>query len=556
VTIAGAPVMPIKLSERAHEAYRYPLLVRHLLHAPLATSAGEEIVYRDQLRCTYADFRQRLGRLAGVLASHGVEAGTTVAVMDWDSHRYLECFFAIPMMGAILQTVNVRLTPDQIAYTLRHAGAEVILVHRDFVPMLREMRGHLPAVRAVLLIGDGLPDPDIPEWALGEYENLLRESSAGYDFADFDENAVATTFYTTGTTGDPKGVCFTHRQLVLHTLAVMAACGSPAHGQAFRRGDVYMPLTPMFHVHAWGNPFVATALGVKQVYPGRYVPEEILALRRREGVTYSHCVPTILRMLLAAADAGDTDLRGWKMCIGGSALPAGLAREALAHGIDIYAGYGMSETGPVMTVTRLDAPPGTQTEARDIERRCRTGVPVPLVELKIVDTEGRSLPHDDCATGEIVVRAPWLTQCYVGNPTATEELWRGGYLHTQDVARIDAHGYVQITDRIKDVIKTGGEWLSSLEIEDLVSRHPDVAEVAVIAVRDDRWGERPHVIVVARPGCGGALMPQSIRDWIANAVQAGSLPRYAVPERVTITDALPRTSVGKLNKRALRDLYY
>jgi fatty-acyl-CoA synthase len=261
-------------------------------------------------------------------------------------------------------------------------------------------------------------------------------------------------------------------------------------------------------------------------------------------------------MLLATAESNGADLSGWKMCIGGSALPAGLAREALSRGIDIYAGYGMSETGPVMTVTRLDSPPSALSEAQEIERRCRTGVPVPLVDLRIVDADGQPLAHDDCATGELVVRAPWLTQCYVGNPTASEELWRGGYLHTQDVARIDAHGYVQITDRIKDVIKTGGEWLSSLELEDLVSRHPDVAEVAVIAVRDEKWGERPHVIVVARPGREGCLSPEGIKNWIAAAVEDGALPRYAVPERVTFTDALPRTSVGKLNKRVLRELHY
>jgi fatty-acyl-CoA synthase len=549
--------MPIKLSARASEAYRYPLLIRHLLHTPLATSASQEIVYRDRFRCTYVEFRRRLGRLATGLASHGVEAGTTVAVMDWDSHRYLECFFAIPMMGAVLQTVNVRLTAEQIAYTINHAGAEIVLAHRDFLPGLEEIRDRLPAVRKVILIDDGAStSTGAPSWVEDEYEALLDRSIADFDFVDFDENAVATTFYTTGTTGEPKAVCFTHRQLVLHTLAVLAACGSAANGQSFRRGDVYMPLTPMFHVHAWGNPFVATLLGVKQVYPGRYVPEEILALREGEGVTYSHCVPTILRMLLSAADAGGTDLAGWKMCIGGSALPAGLAREALARGIDIYAGYGMSETGPVMTITRLDKPPGSSPEADEIDRRCRTGAPIPLVDLRIVDVDNQPLPHDDRATGEIVVRAPWLTQCYVGNERASEELWFGGYLHTQDVARIDSNGYVQITDRIKDVIKTGGEWLSSIEIEDVVSRHPDVAEVAVIAVRDEKWGERPHVIVVARAGRGESLSAAVVRDWIATAARAGTLPKYAIPERVTLVDALPKTSVGKLNKRVLREQLY
>jgi fatty-acyl-CoA synthase len=549
--------MPIKLSARASEAYRYPLLIRHLLHTPLVTSAAQQIIYRDHFRCTYVEFRNRLGRLAAGLASHGVEAGTTVAVMDWDSHRYLECFFAIPMMGAVLQTVNVRLTAEQIAYTINHAGAEIVLSHRDFLPVLEEIRDRLPVVRKVILIDDGETiSSGARSWAEDEYEALLDRSSADFDFVDFDENAVATTFYTTGTTGEPKAVCFTHRQLVLHTLAVLAACGSAANGQSFRRGDVYMPLTPMFHVHAWGNPYVATLLGVKQVYPGRYVPEEILALRHREGVTYSHCVPTILRMLLSAADARGIDLGGWKICIGGSALSAGLAREALARGIDIYAGYGMSETGPVMTITRLDEPPGTSPEADEIDRRCRTGAPIPLVDLRVVDVDNHPLPHDDRSTGEVVVRAPWLTQCYVGNERASEELWSGGYLHTQDVARIDSNGYLQITDRIKDVIKTGGEWLSSIEIEDVMSQHPDVAEVAVIAVRDEKWGERPHVIVVARAGRAESLTAAAVRDWIAKAARAGTLPRYAIPERVTLVDALPKTSVGKLNKRVLREQFY
>lgn len=544
--------MPLKFAKAAAGAYAYPLLIRHLLHAPLAAAAQQEIVYRDQYRGTYAGLRDRIGRLASGLSGLGVEAGTTVAVMDWDSHRYLECFFAIPMMGAVLQTVNVRLSPDQVAYTLCHAGAEVVLVHHDFLPLLAEIRDRVPSLRRVVVIADGSTPVSMPAWIETEYERLVADGDAEHEFIDFDENAIATTFYTTGTTGDPKGVCFSHRQLVLHTLALMAACGSAPHGQSFRSGDVYMPLTPMFHVHAWGNPFVATLLGVKQVYPGRYVPEEILALRTREGVTYSHCVPTILRMLLSAADAGRIDLRGWKMCIGGSALPAGLAGEALARGIDIYAGYGMSETGPVLTITRLDTAPGSEPVERELEQRCRTGRPIPLVDLRIVDAAGEALPRDDRATGEIVVRAPWLTQCYVGNPAASEELWSGGYLHTQDVARISPDGRVQITDRIKDVIKTGGEWLSSLELEDVISRHPQVAEAAVIAVPDAKWGERPLALVVARDPVFAATGAEVIRTWVGDAVRSGLLPRYAVPEQVVFVESLARTSVGKIDKKALR----
>lgn len=546
--------MPIRLAAPAGNAYRYPLLIKHLLHTPRATAAEQEIIYRDRSRYTYRDLDERISKLASALASLGVEAGQTVAVMDWDSHRYLECFFAIPMMGAVLQTVNIRLSPEQVCYTLRHAGAGVVLVHRDFVPLLEALRRQLPAVRKIILIDDGVGG-DLPEWADIEYEALLKDARCDFPFEDFDENAIASTFYTSGTTGDPKGVCFSHRQLVLHTLAVLANGGSARYGQGMRQGDVYMPMTPMFHVHAWGNPYVATLLGLKQVYPGRYVPQELLALRQREGVTYSHCVPTILRMLLNAAAETQADMRGWKMCIGGSALPAGLAAEALARGIDVYAGYGMSETGPVLSITRLSAAPGTRPLEEEIEQRCYAGIPIPLVEIKLVDADGTTVPADGTSVGEIVVRTPWLTPCYVGNPQASEELWRGGYLHTQDVAQMSPSGYLQITDRTKDVIKTGGEWLSSLQLEDLISKHPAVAEVAVIAVRDARWGERPHALIVARTEHKATLTGEEIRAHVAAAAEAGFVPKYAVPERVTLVDALERTSVGKINKRLLRERY-
>lgn len=547
--------MPIRLVEPAAEAYRYPLLLKQLLHTARATAADREIVYRDKVRYRYRDLDGRLARLANGLTCLGVEAGTTVAVLDWDSHRYLECFFAIPMLGAVLQTVNIRLSPAQVAYTMQHAAAEVALVHRDFLPLLDGIRDQLPRLRAVVLIDDFAGDPSRPDWAPVEYEELLAASVPTREFADFDENAIATTFYTTGTTGDPKAVCFSHRQLVLHTLALLGASASPAHGQSFRHGDVYMPMTPMFHVHAWGNPFVATLLGVKQVYPGRYVPAELLALRAREGVTFSHCVPTILQMLLAAAEQSGADLSGWKMCIGGAALSAGLARQALARGIDVYAGYGMSETGPVMTITRLQAPPGSLDEAEELAIRCRTGLPIPLMDLRVVDPSMHELPRDGASAGELVARAPWLTPCYLGNPTASDALWAGGYLHTQDVAWIDPAGHVQITDRVKDVIKTGGEWLSSLQLENLISLVPGVAEVAVIGVPDERWGERPCALIVPQRGADRSALPKAVRSRLAEAAWAGTVPRYAVPERIELVEALDKTSVGKVNKRALRERY-
>ena len=326
--------MPLRFAQPADEAYRYPLTIGHLLDNAVATSAGREIVYRDQVRYDYRKFRERVGRLASLLTSVGAAEGMTVAVMDWDSHRYLEAYFAVPMMGAVLFTVNVRLAPAQIAYTLAHAKAEILLVHRDFFGLVQALLPQLPNIRAVVAIADGI-EIDTPEFAVGEYESLSAAADPRFEFRDFDENALATTFYTTGTTGNPKGVCFSHRQIVLHTLAAKAPFGATRHG-GLGHGDVYMPLTPMFHVHAWGIPYIATLLGLKQVYPGRYDPTSFWISNNASAVTFSHCVPTILRMVLDAASLRHADLSGWTLKIGGSPLTSDLCRESheQRHAID------------------------------------------------------------------------------------------------------------------------------------------------------------------------------------------------------------------------------
>ncbi len=530
----------------APSAYAYPLLLKQLLHTPLATAADQEIVYRDRCRYTYRDFRQRLGRLASALAARGVVPGQTVAVMDWDSHRYLEAFFAVPMMGAVLQTVNVRLAPEQILYTLNHARADLLLVNGEFLPLLAAIRDQLETVRGFILIAD---DPAaLPAGFAGEYEALLAAARDDYDFPDFDENTRATTFYTTGTTGLPKGVYFSHRQLVLHTLATAAALGTAPDSGRLDRGDVYMPITPMFHVHAWGIPYVATLLGIKQVYPGRYEPDTLLRLIAAEQVSFSHCVPTILQMLLTSPAGQSADLAGWKVVIGGAALPKGLAAAALERGIDVFAGYGMSETCPILTLARAGS---AGDAAAQVEARVKTGQPIPLVELRTVDEDLRDLPRDGRTAGEVLVRAPWLTQGYLDNPEAGAALWAGGYLHTGDIGSLDAGGTLQITDRLKDVIKTGGEWISSLELESLISQHPAVAEVAVIGLRDAKWGERPLALVVLKSGSSADA--GAIRQVVQAAAEAGRISRYAVPERVDFVAALARTSVGKLNKKAMRE---
>jgi fatty-acyl-CoA synthase len=547
--------MSANLIERAPSAYDYPLLIKHLLHTPLAHAPDQEIVYRDLVRYDYRTLRQRIGRLAGGLARLGIEPGDTVAVMDWDSHRYLECFFAVPMMGAVLQTVNVRLSPEQILYTLNHAGPEVILVHADFLPLLEEIIDRIETVKKLVLLADDGTRPETSLELAAEYEELLTASPAEYEFADFDENTRATTFYTTGTTGLPKGVYFSHRQLVLHTLGMMAALASPASGQRFHRGDVYMPITPMFHVHAWGLPYVATVLGVKQVYPGRYTPDGLLGLLEREQVTFSHCVPTILQMLLSCPDAQDADLTRWKVIVGGSALSRGLARAALDRGIDVFTGYGMSETCPVLTLAQLTPALLEQDVDDQLEIRTRTGLPVPLVDLRIVDDRLADVPHDGKSTGEVVVRAPWLTQGYVKDPESSGRLWQGGYLHTSDIGYVDPAGYLQVTDRIKDVIKTGGEWISSLEIEDILSQHPGVSEAAVIGVPDERWGERPMALVVLAGDAPGTLTEDELKAHVRNYADRGVLSKWAVPDRVRFVEAIDRTSVGKIDKKALRLKY-
>jgi fatty-acyl-CoA synthase len=546
--------VPIRLIEKAPFAYQYPLLVRHLLHAALAATPRQEIVYRDQRRYSYLELNRRIGRLATGLAHLGVAQGSTVAIMDWDSHRYLESYFAVPMMGAVLMTVNIRLSLEQIFYTLNHARAEFLLIHRDFLPILAQIRPRLPHLRACVLLADGSAPggPDADGFA-GEYEELIAAHRLEFGFEDFDENAMATTYYTTGTTGMPKAVAYSHRQLVLHTLGSLSALASPAFGQSFGHGDVYMPLTPMFHAHAWGVPYIATVLGVKQVYSGRYDPETILKLKRDEGATFSHCVPTILAMILTSPSSQHTDLRGWKMLIGGAALSAALARSALERGIDVWSGYGMSETGPILVLTRITAKALPADADAEVSIRCKQGLPIPLVELRVVDEAMRDVAHDGRSIGEVVVRAPWLTLAYGRDESASAELWRGGYLHTQDAATIDADGYLQIADRMKDMIKSGGEWVSSLLLEDLISRHVHVAEVAVLGIKDEHWGERPMALVVPKPGFAAVLTPASIKQHMKTFVENGDINKHDVPERIEIVDVIEKTSVGKLNKKLIRE---
>jgi len=538
------------IETHATSAYNYPLLIKHLWHTPLNNCSQQEIVSGETKRFSYLDLYQRVSRLASGLAELGVTAGDTIAVMDWDNHRYLECFFGIPMMGAVLHTINIRLSPEQILYTINHAEDDVILVHMDFLPLVEQIKDRFERPTKLVYLRDD--DSHLPESCAIEYEAMLEAAPADYEFEDFDENRIATTFYTTGTTGDPKGVFYSHRQLVLHTLGTMASLGPEQTNNRIHRGDVYMPITPMFHVHAWGFPYVATLMGIKQVYPGRYDPALLLGLIEREAVTFSHCVPTILQMLLTAPEVESTDLSRWKVIIGGAAFPKGMALAAAEKGINAFAGYGMSETCPVLTTPDMSKHEAVTTDDESIKQRCKTGLPLAMVELRVVDADMNDIPRGGSVTGEVVTRSPWLTQGYTRNPEGSEALWQGGYLHTGDVGYLDEDGSLQITDRMKDVIKSGGEWLSSLELEDIISRCTGVGEVAAFGIPDERWGERPMVVVVK---ADDGLSVEDVQAAVRAEVEQGKLLNWAVPERVEFVDAIPKTSVGKMDKKLIRTSY-
>jgi len=538
------------LIEKTRSAYDYPLLIKQLFLSPLANNPDQQIVYRDQLTITYKTWQERVHRLANALASVGVTQGSTVAVMDWDSHRYLEAYYAIPMMGAVLHTINVRLSAEQMLYTIDHAEDDVIICHSEFLPLLEAIRGRISEGRKFILIdeGDEVLNPHFQ--FEGEYEEMLAEASPEFDFPEFDENTRATTFYTTGTTGLPKGVYFSHRQLVLHTLSTTAALSSNSVQGRLHRESIYMPLTPMFHVHAWGLPYIATFLGTKQVYPGKYIPAILLKLLETHKVTFSHCVPTILNMLLKDPNSLQCDLSRWTCIIGGAALPGSIAIEALRRGIDVFGGYGMSETCPVLSLSQLTEKELNLTPEEQADIRCRTGVPIGLAQMRVVDQDGKDVPNDDKTPGEIIVRSPYLTQGYLKDHVHSEKLWEGGWMHTNDVACVNEKGSIRITDRSKDVIKVGGEWLSSLEIEDVIAKHEGVSEVAVIGALDLNWGEIPLAIVVAKPGA--TFDDREIIQTVKASVDSGVLPREAITMKVQRADAIDKTSVGKINKVALR----
>ncbi|MEM0287535.1 MAG: long-chain-fatty-acid--CoA ligase [Nitrososphaerota archaeon] len=532
-------------------SFDYPLTINRILTRTLYRKSPSQIVY-GKTRYTWLEFHDRITKLASSLESIGVKKGTKVGVIDFDTNRYLECYYTIPMMGAILHTINLRLPPEHLIYTIENAEDEFLIVTEDFLPLIMKTLPSLTRIKGVITMSDSGSAPQFQGRATYFYDDLLSRGDPSYTFKEPSENDVATLFYTSGTTGFPKGVWFTHRQIVLHSLATMFGFFFAAKGHGLEATDVMMPLVPFFHVHSWGMPYNAGFMGMKLVLCGKYDPKNVLELLKNERVTFSSMVPTILNMIVNYPEVDNyiDALSKWKVVVGGAALPRGLALRAIKLGIKVMSGYGLSETAPVLT---LATPTERYAHMSDEDLLdsvlLKTGLPIPLVELRVVNSEMNDVPRDNRTFGEIIVRAPWLTKEYYKDPEKSSQLWAGGWLHTGDLAVMDDEGYITIVDRLRDAIRSGGEWISTIVLEDLIIRHPAVIEAAVIGVKDDRWGERPLAVVYTKQ----KLDPAELREYMMKFVDEGKIARFWIPDRfVIVNEPLPKTSTGKIDKKPLR----
>jgi fatty-acyl-CoA synthase len=531
------------------KSFDYQLNLKNIFPPTLRNFPDQEIVYRDLRRLTFKEFYDRVSRFSYGLSKIGVKPGDKVGILDWDTDFYVQSYFSIPMMGAVLHTVNIRYPPELIFYTMQHAEDKYVLIRDEFVPLIEKAAQLFDFVKGWIIYSDTnekIKTTLEPHY----YYSELIESSEQYEFPDLNENTIATIFYTSGTTGMPKGVTFTHRNIVLHAMALVIAVRSDPLYITDR--DVFMNLVPLFHVHGWGFPHVTMITGNKYVLPGRYDIKRILELIKNERVTLSMMVPSILYMILTHPEIEDYAkyLEGLKVGIGGAGLTPGLLKLAEKYGIKPFSGYGLSESCPVLTIAVYNNKVKKMSEERKQYYRLSTGIPMPLVHVKVVNSSGNEVPWDGKTIGEIVVRAPWLTKEYFKDEEKTNELWRDGWMHTGDLAFVDPEGYLHIVDREKDAVKSGGEFIPSMLIENVISEIPQVAEVAIIGKPDLKWGERPVAFITLKENTD----KKSIYGYLEKYVSTGRIQKWWIPDDIIFIKEMPKTSTNKIDKKELKKL--
>ncbi len=520
----------------------FPLTLHHMLARMRNVHPGAEVVTLTPQGTTesvsFGETALRVDRLARVLQTLGIGPGDRVGTFAWNNQRHFELYMAVPCVGAVLHTLNVRLFAEQLIYIVNHAQDEVIFVDDSLVPLLQELAPQMAGVRHFIVMGDG-DSGTLPR--VLRYEELLQDAGAGgYDYPVVDERQAAALCYTSGTTGNPKGVLYSHRSICLHSTASLMT-----DALGLSRRDRALVVVPMFHANAWGIPHAAALAGSDLIMPDRFLQAEPLAgLIERERPTIVGCVPTIFADLLRYAEDHPVDLSSLKnAACGGSAVPRQLMKDFQErHDVRVFQAWGMTETSPVATYSRPDESRGYDDSYWD--ERAMQGRPLPWVELRLMDDDGEEVAWDGHSTGEVQVRGPWVAARYY-NDDSGDEKFDAGWLRTGDIAAVDSHGAMQITDRAKDVIKSGGEWISSVELENEMMSHPDVIEAAVIAKPDERWAERPLCCVVLREGAHVSTeeLIEHLRPRVA---------RWWLPDEFAFISEVPKTSVGKFDKKVLR----
>nr|WP_275902291.1 long-chain fatty acid--CoA ligase [Myxococcus vastator] len=525
----------------------FPLTLSHLLERARTFYPRSEIVSRNPdkslHRYTYADFHARTCRLANALTRLGVKEGDRVATLSWNHYRHLEVYYGVPCMGAVVHTLNLRLHPNDLGYIARHAEDSVVVVDRSLLPLFEKFKDAVPGIRHVIVVPDTGP---APEGTL-DYEALLAAESPDFDFPLLDENSASMLCYTSGTTGNPKGVLYSHRSTVLHALA---CCMTDVTGM--READAVMPVVPMFHAAAWGLAFDAVLTGAKLVFPGPHLdPTSLLDLMAAEKVTMAGGVPTIWIGILALLDQSPNkwDLSSMRsMLIGGSAAPPSLIEGfQQRHGLEVVHAWGMTEMSPVGTMAKLKGPLRQATHEVKSSARASQGFALPFVETRVASDDGTLLPWDGETMGELEVRGPWVAASYFSDE-GEDRFTKDGWFKTGDVVTIDSQGYVRICDRSKDVIKSGGEWISSVALENALMAHPAVLEAAVFAGKHPKWDERPLAAVALKEG-------QQVTKDELTAHLAGQFAKMWLPDDYVFVPQVPRTSTGKFLKTKLREDY-